>query len=92
MARLEKRFAAEAAFVVRYLTSEGLVDAPARSEARRVVEASLLEDRERERELDREVEAILRSNAQAIRTSGADYAEMFRKAKKLLAAKKKVPL
>jgi hypothetical protein len=92
MARLEKRFAAEAAYLVRNLISEGLLEALARAEARRSVEASLGEDRERERELDREVDALLRLNAQAIRTSGADYAEMFRKAKKMLAAKKKIPL
>ncbi len=84
--------AAHAAFVVRRLVSEDLLEIKNLAEGRRAVEAVLVADKERERELDREVEALLRANARTIQTAGADYAEMFKKAKRMLAAKKKIPL
>jgi hypothetical protein len=38
------------------------------------------------------VKKLLAQNAATIRGAGVDYAEMFRKAKKMLADKKKIPL
>lgn len=92
MARSDMRVAAQAAFVARRLLAEGWVTGALAADVRRAVEAALAADRDRERALDQEVEALLRANAQSIRSSGADYAEMFRKAKKLLAQKKGIPL
>ena len=42
--------------------------------------------------LDEEVKRILEKNAATIRGANVDYAEMFRKAKRMLAEKKKIPL
>lgn len=92
MALSDTRLKASSAFVARRLLSEGLVRGAPAGALRRVVEAVLLADRERERELDREVDALLRKNAPAIRSTGADQAEMFRKAKRMLAQKKGIPL
>jgi hypothetical protein len=92
MSLSETRLIAQAAFVARRLAAENVVKAPALADLRRAVEAALVADRDRERALDREVEAILRANSQSIRAAGADYAEMFRKSKKILAAKKGIPL
>lgn len=78
--------------MARRLVNEGLLRGLSAADARRAVEAVLVADRERERALDREVDALLRKNAGAIREAGADYAEMFRKARKMLAAQKKIPL
>lgn len=92
MALSDTRIRAQAAFVARKLLSEGLVRTAAPAELRRALEAVLLFDRERERQLDDEVKAILQKNAPAIRGQNVDYAEMFRKAKRMLAEKKKIPL
>ena len=92
MALSDVRLAAEAAFVARRLAAEGLVKAAAPAELRRALEAVLVEDRDRERALDDEVKKILAQNAATIRGANVDYAEMFRKAKKMLADKKKIPL
>lgn len=92
MALSDSRLAAQAAFVARRLIADGFVRTSAPAEVRREVEAVLLFDRQRERDLDEEVDRILRQNAPAIRSSGADPAEMFRKAKRMLAEKKKIPL
>jgi hypothetical protein len=92
MARSDARQAAQAAFVARRLLAEDLVRTKAPADVRRVVEAVLAFDRDRGRALDVEVEALLRANAQAIRGAGADQAEMFRKAKRMLAERKKIPL
>jgi hypothetical protein len=91
MALSDARLAAQAAYVARRILSEGLVKASA-ADLRHALEASLLEDRDRERALDEEVKKILAQNAATIRGAGVDYAEMFRKAKKMLAAQKKIPL
>ncbi len=92
MSLSDSRLRAEAAFVARRLLSEGLVKAPAPAELRRAVESVLLFDRERERQLDEEVKTLLKENAPAIRGQNVDYAEMFRKARRMLAEKKKIPL
>jgi hypothetical protein len=92
MALSDARLAAQAAYVARRLLAEGLVKTPAAAELRRALEAALLEDRDRERALDEEVKKLLAQNAATIRGAGVDYAEMFRKAKKMLADKKKIPL
>lgn len=92
MALSDNRLRAQSAFVARRLLAEGLVKTSSPQELRRAVEAVLSADRERERSLDREVEALLRQNAGAIRATGADVAEMFRKAKRMLAQKKGIPL
>ncbi len=92
MARTDLRLAAQAAYVARRLHGEAWIESPSPGETRRIIEGVLIADRERERALDQEVDAILRQNAQTIRSSGADHAELFRKAKKLLAEKKKIPL
>lgn len=92
MALSDVRMAAHAAFVARRLLAEGLVRTRAAADVRRVVEAVLGFDRDRERALDAEVDTLLRANAEAIRGAGADQAEMFRKAKRMLAERKKIPL
>jgi len=92
MALSNTRIRAQAAFAARRLLSEGLVRAPAPAELRHAIETVLLFDRDRERQLDDEVKAILQKNASAIRGQNVDYAEMFRKAKRMLAEKKKIPL
>ena len=92
MSLSDVRLAAQAAFVARRLVHEGLLKGVALGDARRAVEGVFAADRERDRALDREVDLLLRANASAIRTAGADYAEMFRKAKRMLAQKKKIPL
>jgi len=92
MSLSDTRLSAQAAYVARRLLADEVARAASAGELRRAVEAVLAADRERERALDREVEALLRANSQTIRAAGADYAEMFRKAKKMLAAKKKIPL
>jgi hypothetical protein len=92
MALSDTRIRAQAAFVARKLLSDGLVKTAAPAELRRALEAVLLIDRDRERQLDDEVKAILQKNAPAIRAQNVDYAEMFRKAKRMLAEKKKIPL
>lgn len=83
---------AEAAFVARRIVAEGAVKAVSVADLRRSLEAVLAFDRDRERELDQEVQRFLVKNAQAIRAAGADHAEMFKKAKRRLAAEKKIPL
>lgn len=88
----DARLRAQAAFVARRLLSEGMLKGAAVADVRLVVEAALEADRERGRALDREVEAFLRANAEVIRGANVDYAEMFRKARQMLAAKKKIPL
>lgn len=92
MALSDARLAAQAAYVARRLLAEGLVKTPAAAELRRALETVLVEDRDRERALDDEVKKLLAENAATIRGAGVDYAEMFRKAKKMLADKKKIPL
>ena len=92
MALSDARLSAQAAFVARRLLSEGLVVAASAAALRRALEAALAEDRDRERALDEEVKKILEKNAATIRGANVDYAEMFRKAKKMLAEKKKIPL
>ena len=92
MALSDARIAAQAAYVARRLLADGLVKAAAPAELRRALETSLLEDRDRERALDEEVKKVLAANAAVIKGANVDYAEMFRKAKKMLAEKKKIPL
>jgi hypothetical protein len=92
MALSETRLRAQAGFVARRLLAEGLVRTAAPADLRRALEAVLVFDRERERQLDDEVKAVLQKNAAALRSENVDYAEMFRKAKKMLAEKKKIPL
>ncbi len=92
MALSDVRLAAEAAFVARRLVADGLVKTSSAAELRRALEAALVEDRDRERALDEEVKKILAQNAATIRGANVDYAEMFRKAKRMLAEKKKIPL
>ena len=92
MSLSDTRLSAQAAYVARRLLAYEVARAASAGELRRAVEAVLAADRDRERALDREVEALLRANSQTIKAAGADYAEMFRKAKKMLAAKKKIPL
>jgi hypothetical protein len=92
MAAPDARLAACAAFVTRRLLDSGLVRAKSPADARRVVEAALVFDRDRERQLEAEVEKLLRAHGAATLGAGVDYAEMFRKAKRLLAEKKKIPL
>jgi len=92
MALSDTRLAAQAAFLARRLVAEGAVRSASVSDLRRALEAVLAFDRDRERALDQDVTRLLQKNAQAIRASGADHAEMFRIAKKRLAAEKKIPL
>jgi hypothetical protein len=92
MALSETRIRAQAAFLARRLLAEKLVATAAPAELRRALEAVLVFDRDRERQLDDEVKAILQKNAPAIRGQNVDYAEMVRKAKRMLAEKKKIPL
>jgi len=92
MALSDARLAAQAAFVARRLVAEGLVKTASAAELRRALETALVEDRDRERALDDEVKRILAANAATIKGADVDYAEMFRKAKKMLADKKKIPL
>ncbi len=92
MALSDARLAAEAAYVARRLLSDGLVKAAAVADVRRALETALVEDRDRERALDEEVKKLLAQNAATIRGANVDYAEMFRKAKRMLAEKKKIPL
>jgi hypothetical protein len=92
MALSDARLRAQAAFVARRLLAEGLVKTVAAGDLRRSLETVLVFDRERERQLDVEVKALLQKNAPAIRGQNVDYAEMFRKAKRMLAEKKKIPL
>jgi hypothetical protein len=92
MALSDVRIRAQAAFVARRLLSEGLLKTAAPAELRRALEAVLVFDRDRERQLDDEVKALLQKNASAIRGQNVDYAEMFRKARRMLAEKKKIPL
>ena len=92
MALSDTRLAAQSAFLARRLVAEGVVKTPSVADLRRALEAALAFDRDRERELDAEVTKLLQKNAQAIKASGADHAEMFRIAKKRLAAEKKIPL
>ena len=92
MALSDVRLSAQAAFVARRLLSEKMVVAASVADVRHALEAALVEDRDRERALDEEVKKILEKNAAAIRGADVDYAEMFRKAKRLLAEKKGIPL
>jgi hypothetical protein len=92
MALSDARLKAQSAFVARRLLAERLVKAASAADVRRAVEAVLVADRDRERALDEEVVKILAKNASVIRSAGADYNEMYRKAKKMLAEKKKIPL
>jgi hypothetical protein len=92
MALSDARLAAQAAFVARRLLAEGFVKSASPADVRHALEAALFDDRDRERALDEEVKRLLEKNAAAIRGADVDYAEMFRKAKKMLAAKKKIPL
>ena len=91
MALSDVRLSAQAAFVARRVLSERLVTASA-ADVRHALEAALLEDRDRERALDEEVKRLLEKNAATIRGANVDYAEMFRKAKRMPAEKKKIPL
>ena len=92
MAAPDARLAACAAFVARRLLDGGLVKTKSPADVRRVVEAALVFDRDRERQLEAEVEKLLRAHGAALLGADVDYAEMFRKAKRLLAEKKKIPL
>ncbi|HEX5855798.1 MAG TPA: DUF507 family protein [Thermoanaerobaculia bacterium] len=92
MALSDARLAAQAAFVARRLLAEGLVKSTFTAAVRHALEAALAEDRARERALDEEVKKLLEKNAATIRGANVDYAEMFRKAKRMLAEKKKIPL
>jgi len=92
MALSDTRLTAQSAFIARRLVAEGTVRTAAVQDLRRALETALQFDRNRERELDEEVQRLLQKNAQAIRASGADHAEMFRIAKKRMAAEKKIPL
>jgi hypothetical protein len=92
MALSDARLLAQAAFVARRLVAERLVKAASTPNVRHALEAALAEDRDRERALDEEVKRLLEKNAAAIREADVDYAEMFRKAKRMLAEKKKIPL
>ena len=92
MALSDARLLAQAAFVARRLVAEGLVKGASTADVRHALEAALTEDRDRERALDEEVKRLLEKNAAAIRGADVDYAEMFRKAKRMLAEKKKIPL
>jgi len=92
MALSDSRIRAQAAFVARHLLAEGLVKTASPAELRRALETVLAFDRDRDRALDDEVKALLAKNASAIRDQNVDYAEMFRKAKRMLAEKKKFPL
>ncbi len=92
MALSDARLSAQAAFVARRLLAEGMVVAASAADVRHALEAALVADRDRERALDEEVKKILEKNAATIRGANVDYAEMFRKAKRMLAEKKKIPL
>ncbi len=78
--------------MARRLIDSGHVRTKAPADVRRVVEAALAFDRDRERQLEAEVEKLLRAHGAASLGADIDYAEMFRKAKRLLAEKKKIPL
>src|SRR5262249_33305174 len=78
MALSDARLKAQSAFVARRLLAERLVKTSSPPEVRRAVEAVLVADRDRERALDEEVAQLLARNASAIKTSGVDYAEMYR--------------
>ena len=92
MAAPDARLAACAAFVTRRLLDSSLVRTKSPADVRKAVESVLVFDRDRERDLEAEVEKLLRAHGAATLGAGVDYAEMFRKAKRLLAEKKKVPL
>jgi len=92
MALSDTRLAAQSAFVARRLVAERVLKAASVAELKRALEAVLVFDRDRERQLDEEVTRLLLKNAQAIRSSGADHAEMWKKAKRRLAVEKKIPL
>jgi hypothetical protein len=92
MAAPDARLAACAAFVARRLLDAGLVRTKSPADVRRVVEAALVFDRDRERQLEADVDKLLRANSAALGGADFDYAEVFRKAKRLLAEKKKIPL
>jgi hypothetical protein len=92
MALSDARLKAQSAFVARRLLGERLVRAASAVDVRQAIEAVLVADRDRERALDEEVAKLLAKNAPVIRSSGVDYAEMYRKAKKMLAEKRKIPL
>ncbi|MCL4810084.1 MAG: DUF507 family protein [Thermoanaerobaculia bacterium] len=92
MAAPDARLAACAAFVARRLLDSGLVKAKSPADVRRVVEGALVFDRDRERQLEADVEKLLRDHGAARLGADVDYSEMFRKAKRLLAEKKKIPL
>ncbi len=92
MAAPDARLAACAAFVARRLVDSGLVRTKSPADVRKVVEAALVFDRDRERQLEAEVEQLLRAHGAAQLGADVDYGEMFRKAKRLLAEKKKIPL
>jgi len=92
MSLSDSRLAAQAAFISRRLLTEGAVVTQSPPDLRRAVEAVLMFDRSRERDLDEEVGRLLQKNASAIKAAGADHAEMWKKAKKMLAEQKKIPL
>lgn len=92
MAAPDARLAACAAFVTRRLIEAGLVRTKSPADVRRAVEAALVFDRDRERQLEAEVERLIRANSASLRGADVDYAGMFRKAKRLLAEKKGIPL
>ena len=92
MAAPDARLAACAAFVARRLVDSSLVRTKSPADVRKAVESVLVFDRDRERDLEAEVEKLLRAHGAATLGAGVDYAEMFRKAKRLLAEKKKIPL
>ncbi len=92
MAAPDARLAACAAFVARRLLDAQLVKTKSPAEVRKVVEAALVFDRDRERQLEAEVDKLIRANSAALGGADIDYAEVFRKAKRMLAEKKKIPL
>ena len=92
MALSDTRLAAQSAFVARRLVADGVVKTASVAELKRAIEAVLVFDRDRERQLDEEVMRFMQKNAAAIRAAGADHAEMWKKAKRRLAAEKKIPL
>jgi hypothetical protein len=92
MALSDTRLAAQSAFVARRLVADGVVKTASVADLKRAIEAVLVFDRDRERQLDEEVTRFLQKNAAAIRAAGADHAEMWKKAKRRLAAEKKIPL
>ena len=92
MAAPDARLAACAAFVARRLLDSGLVRAKSPAEVRRVVEAVLVFDRDRERQLDDEVESSSAPTPARSAGPASTTPKMFRKAKRMLAEKKKIPL